>query len=164
MRTRGLGAPARLSRLSVRLLISTRVTISRFVGLSPVSRSVLTGWSLLGILSLSPSAPPLLLLSLSPSAPPSLPWALLLSKTKKNSGLTGVAVGEPYLCLGFPHPASAPLATHYRLGFGTRHPAGTKEVWRQGWSTPPPPKCGCSLSLLTQLVCPHSTLAGLGVG
>ena len=37
---------------SVRLLISAQVTISWFVSSNPVSGSVLTVWSLLGILSL----------------------------------------------------------------------------------------------------------------
>ena len=61
-----LGEPGWLSRLSVQLLISAQVTISRFVGSSPVSGSALTVRSLLGILSLSLSlfAPPSLALSL----------------------------------------------------------------------------------------------------
>ena len=56
------GVPGRLSRLSLRLLISSQAMISRFVSSSPVSGSALTVRSLLGILSLSPSlpAPPLL--------------------------------------------------------------------------------------------------------
>ena len=41
-------APGRLSQLSVRLLISARVTISRFVRSSLASGSVLTVWGLLG--------------------------------------------------------------------------------------------------------------------
>ena len=48
-----LGAPGGLGRVSVRLLISAQVTISRFVGSSPVLGSARTVWSLLGILSLS---------------------------------------------------------------------------------------------------------------
>ena len=55
-----LRVPGRLSRLSVRLLISAQVSISQFVGSSPASGSALTVWSLLGILSLSlPPTPPL---------------------------------------------------------------------------------------------------------
>ena len=57
-----LGVPKWFSWLSVPLLISAQVMISRFVDSSPVSGSALTAWSLLGILS-----PPL---SLSLSAPP----------------------------------------------------------------------------------------------
>ena len=60
------GAPGWLNRLSVQLLISAQVTILPFV------KSALTVWSLLGILSLSLSAPPSLPLSLSLSLPPSL--------------------------------------------------------------------------------------------
>ena len=52
-----MGAPGWLSQLSVRLLISVQVMISRFVELSPASGSVLTVWSLLGILSLPLSLP-----------------------------------------------------------------------------------------------------------
>ena len=59
------GVPGGLSPLSFRLLVSAQVTISRFVRLSPTSGSVLTVRSLLGILSLPLSAPPLLSLSLS---------------------------------------------------------------------------------------------------
>ena len=47
-----LGAPGWLSWLSVRLLISAQVRISWFMGWSPVSGSVLTVQSPLGILSL----------------------------------------------------------------------------------------------------------------
>ena len=46
-------APGWLSLLSVRLLVSTGVMISQFMGLSPVSGSALIAWSLLDILSLS---------------------------------------------------------------------------------------------------------------
>ena len=53
-----------LTLLSIRLLISAQVMILRFMGLSPASGSVLTVWSLLGILSPPLSAPPLLVLSL----------------------------------------------------------------------------------------------------
>ena len=49
----GDGAPGWLSQLSVQLLISTQVMISQFVRSSPGSSSVLTTWSLLGILFLS---------------------------------------------------------------------------------------------------------------
>ena len=57
----GIGrAPGRLRRLSVPLLILARVMISRFVGSSPMSGSVLTVQSLLGSLSFPLSAPPLL--------------------------------------------------------------------------------------------------------
>ena len=48
----GLGVPGGLRRLSVRPSISAQVTISRFMRSSPRSDSVLTAWSLLGILSL----------------------------------------------------------------------------------------------------------------
>ena len=51
---------------SVQRLTLAQVIISRFVGWSPTSGSVLTAWSLLGVLALSSlSAPPLLVLSLS---------------------------------------------------------------------------------------------------
>ena len=43
--------------MGVRLLISAQVTISRFVGFSPASGSVPTGWRPRGILSLSFSLP-----------------------------------------------------------------------------------------------------------
>ena len=64
------GAPRWLSRLGVRVLISAQVTSLWLVGSKPVSGSVLTTWSLLEILalsslSLSLSAPLLLVLSLS---------------------------------------------------------------------------------------------------
>ena len=59
------GAPRWHSRLSVRLLISAQVMISQFVSSSPASGSVLMVQSLLGILSLPLSAPPLLVLCLS---------------------------------------------------------------------------------------------------
>ena len=51
------------SPLSVQRLISAEVMISGFMSLSPVSGSALTVQSLLGILSLLLSAPPLLVLS-----------------------------------------------------------------------------------------------------
>ena len=51
------GVPGWLSWLSIQLLILAQVTISQCMGLSPSSCSVLTAWSLLGIISLSPSAP-----------------------------------------------------------------------------------------------------------
>ena len=60
-----LGAPGWLSQLSIQLLTSVQVVISWFVSLSPTSGSALTAQSLLGILSLSLSAPPLLARSLS---------------------------------------------------------------------------------------------------
>ena len=44
--------PGWLSRLSIRLLISAQVMISRFLRSSPVLGSVLTAWSLLRIFSL----------------------------------------------------------------------------------------------------------------
>ena len=58
------GAPGWLSWLSVQLLISAQVMISRFVSSSPTLGSVLTVQSLLGILALPfcPS-PPMLSLS-----------------------------------------------------------------------------------------------------
>ena len=56
--------------VSVQLLISAQVMISWFMGSSPVSSSVLTAQSLLGILSTSVSASPLLSLSLSLPPPP----------------------------------------------------------------------------------------------
>ena len=59
-----LGAPGRLSRLSIRLLVSAQVMTSRFVTLSPASDSVLAVGSLLGILSSSLSVPSPLRLSL----------------------------------------------------------------------------------------------------
>ena len=49
--------PGWLSRLSGQLLISAPVMISQFVRSSPTSGSVLTVWSLLGILSLSSLRP-----------------------------------------------------------------------------------------------------------
>ena len=52
-----------LSRLSLRLLTSAQVLISLLVGSSPTLRSMLIVGSLLGILSPSLSAPPLLTLS-----------------------------------------------------------------------------------------------------
>ena len=56
------GAPGWLSQLSTQLfLISAQVMISWFVGSRPTWVSVLTVWSLLGILS-PLSAPPLLTL------------------------------------------------------------------------------------------------------
>ena len=48
-----LGVPGWLSQLSIRLLISAQVMISRFVGSSPTLGSALTVWSPLGTLSLS---------------------------------------------------------------------------------------------------------------
>ena len=57
------GAPGWLSRLSVQLL--AQVMILRFVRPSPASGSVLTAWSLLGILSLPCSLPLPCFLSLS---------------------------------------------------------------------------------------------------
>ena len=56
-----IGAPGWLSWFSIRLLILARVMISQFVGLSPMSGSVLSMWSLLGILCL-PAPPPLALM------------------------------------------------------------------------------------------------------
>ena len=64
-KTQNCEMPRWLSQLSVRLLISAQVMISGFVGLTPASGSVLTMWSLLGILSPSLSALPLLKLLLS---------------------------------------------------------------------------------------------------
>ena len=46
-----IGEPGWLSWLSIQLLTSAWVMISRFVRSSPTSGSVLTAWSLLGILS-----------------------------------------------------------------------------------------------------------------
>ena len=50
--------PGGLSRLSVRLLVSAQVMISRSAGSSPVLGSVLTAWTLPGILSPSLSLCP----------------------------------------------------------------------------------------------------------
>ena len=63
-----VGAPGRLSRLSIRLFISAQVVSSWFVSLGPISGSTLTVQSLLGILSLS--------LSLCPSAACTLPFEI----------------------------------------------------------------------------------------
>ena len=52
-----LGVPGWLSLLSIQLLISAEVTISWFERLSPTLGSILTAWSLLGILSLPLSLP-----------------------------------------------------------------------------------------------------------
>ena len=57
------GAPRCLSWLSVHLLISAQVMIPLFVTSSPSWGSALRAWSLLGILSSSFSAPPLLVFS-----------------------------------------------------------------------------------------------------
>ena len=46
-----LGAPEWLRWFSIQLLISAQVMVSQFMSLSPVSGSMLTGQSLLGILS-----------------------------------------------------------------------------------------------------------------
>ena len=62
-----IGVPGWLSWLSIRLLISAQVMISRFMRLIPVSGSVLIAWSLPGILSLSLSLCPSPVLSRSPS-------------------------------------------------------------------------------------------------
>ena len=51
------GAPGWLSQLSIQLLVSAQVMISWIVGLSPESGSVLTAWSLPGILCLPLSLP-----------------------------------------------------------------------------------------------------------
>ena len=51
------GAPGCLSRLSVQRLILAQVLISQFVSSNPKTGSMLTSQSLLGILSLSLSAP-----------------------------------------------------------------------------------------------------------
>ena len=64
--------PGWLSQVSVWLLISAQGMISQFVGSSPALGSVLAVGSLLGILSPSLFAPPLLLLCVS------------LSQNKKN--------------------------------------------------------------------------------
>ena len=56
-----LGVPGGLSQLSVWLLTSAQVMISRFIGLSPALGSALTVWSLLGILSSSLWPSPVLL-------------------------------------------------------------------------------------------------------
>ena len=53
-----VGAPGWLSQLSVQLLVSAQVMISWLVD-SSLSYSVLTAWSLLGILSPSVFSPPL---------------------------------------------------------------------------------------------------------
>ena len=68
-------APGWLSKLNVELLISAQVMISQFMSLSPTSGSVLTVWSLLGILFLS--------LSLSPPPSVSLSVSLSLSTISK---------------------------------------------------------------------------------
>ena len=52
------GAPEGLSRLSIQLWISGLVMISQFMSSSSTSGSVLTAWSLLGILALPLSSPP----------------------------------------------------------------------------------------------------------
>ena len=62
-----IGAPGWLSQLSFQLLVLAQIMISQFVGASPMLGSVLTAWTLLGILSPSPSAPPPLVLALSKS-------------------------------------------------------------------------------------------------
>ena len=49
---RNTGAPWWLGQLSNQLLILAQVMVSRFMRLSPASGSVLTAWSMLGILSL----------------------------------------------------------------------------------------------------------------
>ena len=59
------GVPERLSRLSVRLLISAHVMISQFASSSPSLGSVLTARSLPGIICLLLSLCPSLILSLS---------------------------------------------------------------------------------------------------
>ena len=59
------GAPGRLSKLSVWLLILAQVMISQFLSSSPTWGSELTTLNLLGILCLPLSAPPLLALYLS---------------------------------------------------------------------------------------------------
>ena len=72
------GAPEWLSRLSARLLVSVQVMISWFMSSSPALGSVLTAWSLLGILSLPPSLSlPLPLLA------PSLSLSKEISKHKE---------------------------------------------------------------------------------
>ena len=69
------GAPGGLSQMSIRLLISAQVMISWFVGLIPVSGSMLAAQSLFGILSLS--------LSLCHPPPPApLTCSLSLSQNK----------------------------------------------------------------------------------
>ena len=76
IRKKKTGVPGWLSQLSVRLLILAQVMISRFVGWSPVSVSVLTAQSLLGSLSLS--------LSLwAPRPAHSLHLSLKINKLKK---------------------------------------------------------------------------------
>ena len=72
-----IGAPGWLSQLRLWLLVSAQVMISRFMGSSPVSGSVLSVWSLLGILSLSVS------LSLSLSLCSSPAHVHTLSQNKK---------------------------------------------------------------------------------
>ena len=76
-------APGWLSQLGIELLISAQVMISRFVGLSPVSGSLLMVQSLLGTLSLPLSFS----LSLSLPLPPPLLHSLSLkiNKLKKNN-------------------------------------------------------------------------------
>ena len=65
-----MGAPERLSWFSAQLLVLAQVTISQFVSSSPAPGSALTAWSLepasgsVFCVSLSFSAPPLLMLSL----------------------------------------------------------------------------------------------------
>ena len=53
IRRRKEGMPGWLSWLSIWLLLLAQVVISLFMSSSPTSGSVLTVWSLLGILSLS---------------------------------------------------------------------------------------------------------------
>ena len=59
-----IGAPGSLRWLSIRLLVSAQVVISRFMSSSPAWGSELMVQSLLGFLSPSPSAPSPLGLSL----------------------------------------------------------------------------------------------------
>ena len=75
LRNQQLGAPEWLSGLSIRLLVSAQVVISQVRSSCPTSGSVLTAWSLLGILDLPLSLP----------LPHSLACTLSLSKTNKQT-------------------------------------------------------------------------------
>ena len=75
------GSPGWLSWLSDQLLTYAQVMISWFMSSSPELGSVLTAWSLLGILSLPLSAPPSL--SASPQLVPVHVHSLSLSLSQK---------------------------------------------------------------------------------
>ena len=88
------GAPEWVSQLSIWLLISPQVMISRFMKLSPALGSVLTVWSLLTILSLSLSLSPLSLTPFAP-LPHSQPFSLSQIKNKVKGILKKCYVGAP---------------------------------------------------------------------